>query len=206
MDSSPALGFGAVGRLGMVSAARPEESYMGIVVERVLAGDVAEAAWQVYNRAFEELRTAAVQRHLMYRQEFDEVMADQRVRKYRGVDPSDPDRMTALATFTNELAAMPLISPEYFEHRWPELYAGRRIWYIGFFAIDPDYRRSGVFEEVIAHMWGTVLDTRGIALLDICRRNDRIGLPDAIVQTLVGLTSGLRASRVDEQTYWLYEP
>jgi hypothetical protein len=55
-------------------------------------------------------------------------------------------------------------------------------------------------------MWRIVLDSDGIALLDICRRNAELGLPMAIQATLDSLTVGARASTIDEQTYWLYEP
>src|SRR5690348_4815073 len=120
---------------------------MGIVAERTFTPEVADRAWSLYLKAFEELKTVAVQRHVMHRAEFDAVMADERVWKYRATGPDDPDVVTALATVTNDLPAMPLISPEYFAHRWPQLYAEARIWYLGFFAIDPQLRGSGLFEE-----------------------------------------------------------
>jgi GNAT superfamily N-acetyltransferase len=179
---------------------------MHIEFERSVPAAALEGTWVLYNRAFDELRRTAVQRHVMYRDEFDQVMADERVWKYRGVNPVYDGAATALATFTNELGSIPLISPDYFAHRWPDLYAGKRIWYIGFFAIDPGSRGKGIFEWVISHMWDRVRDSRGIALLDICRRNAQVGLPDAIHNVLLSLTPEMRASRIDEQTYWLYEP
>jgi len=177
---------------------------MHIEFEKAVPSTEIEATWLLYNRALEELRRTAVQRHVMYRAEFDVVMADERVWKYRGV--SDAGEAAALATFTNRLEAMPLISPEYFAHRWPERYGAHSIWYIGFFVIDPDHRSSGIFEWVIEHMWRQVVDSDGIAMLDISRRNERIGLADGIHAVLESLTPGMRASREDEQTYWLYEP
>jgi hypothetical protein len=177
---------------------------MEIDVVKVLADPWREAAWRLYNDAFDELRATAVQRHVMYRHEFDEVMADERVMKYVGLE-GEPAIMTGLATFTNDLDAMPLISPEYFARRWPDRYAERRIWYIGFFAVHPEHRGTGMFEAVIGNMWQLVLAGHGIAALDICRRNDRLGLPQAIHQTLESLSPGAAASRMDEQTFWLYE-
>jgi len=177
---------------------------MRIEFEKLVPSTEIEATWLLYNRAVEELRRTAVQRHAMYRSEFDEVMADERVWKYRGV--TDEGEIIALATFTNHLESMPLISPEYFAHRWPDLYKARSIWYVGFFVIDPAHRGSGVFELVIDHMWRLVVESGGIAMLDICRRNERIGLAKAIHSVLESLTPGMRASRADEQTYWLYEP
>ncbi|WP_326559700.1 hypothetical protein [Micromonospora sp. NBC_01796] len=179
---------------------------MLITADQVVPENLAEATWQLYNNAFEELRAAAVQRHVMFRDEFDAVLADPRVTKYLGLDPDRPDDVLALATFTNNLDAVPLISPDYFARRWPELYAEQRIWYIGFFAIDPGVRGDGAFELVIERMWERVLASGGIAALDICRRNNDIGLPKAIHQTLDHLTTGVRTTPLDEQVYWLFEP
>ncbi|MFV2012729.1 GNAT family N-acetyltransferase [Micromonospora sp. LOL_027] len=178
---------------------------MRIQVKTSIPPELSEPTWQLYTTAFDELRVTAVQRHVMYRVEFDQVLSDTRVLKYLGRDDRSPDLLTALATFTNELESMPLISPDYFAHRWPDLYAQRRIWYIGFFAVHPQYRGSGIFESVIADMWQRVQDSDGVAALDICRRNDQIGLGRAIHQTLGTLTEGARATRLDEQTFWLYE-
>ncbi len=174
-----------------------------IEVTKVVAGHRREAAWRLYCEAFDELRTAAVQRHLMHRREFDDVMADERVVKVVGVG-GDPAVVSALATYTNELEAMPLISPEYFARRWPELYATRRIWYLGFFAIHPEHRRTGAFEAVIEDMWQVVQAGQGIAALDICQRNEELGLPRAIEQMLASVSPGVTASRIDEQAYWVY--
>jgi hypothetical protein len=177
---------------------------MHLEFERVVPAPVLDATWRLYNRALEELRRTAVQRHVMHRDEFDHVMADERVWKYRGV--TSTGEISALATFTNDLDSMPLISPDYFAHHWPQLYKEHRIWYIGFFVIDPKHRRSGIFERVIAHMWQQVVHSRGIALLDIARRNEEVGLPDGIQRVLLSLSPGMQATRLDEQTYWLYEP
>lgn len=176
---------------------------MEIQATKVVAAEQREAAWRLYCDAFDELRTAAVQRHLMYRHEFDEVMADERVVKVIGVG-DDPTAVAALATYTNDLESMPLISPEYFAHRWPDLFATRRIWYLGFFAIRPEHRSTGVFEMVIEDMWQVVQAGQGIAALDICRRNEKLGLAQAIEKTLAAVSPGVTASRVDEQAYWVY--
>ena len=52
------------------------------VVDQIIDEDLHSAAWQLYQDCFEELNTLAVQRHMMYRSEFDEVMKDTRVDKY----------------------------------------------------------------------------------------------------------------------------
>ena len=176
---------------------------MRVDVEKVLTGRRRERGWRLYETSFEELRTAAVQRHVMYRDEFDEVMADERVDKYVGATP-DHD-VVALATFTNQLESMPLISPDYFAKRWPEHYAEGRVWYLGFIAIHPDHRGTGVFESVIEELWRPVRANSGVAALDMCGRNEAIGLPDAITRTLGSLTPDVVTTALDQQSYWSFE-
>ena len=54
---------------------------MRIDVRDHVAATLGDELWPLYNDAFEELRSTAVQRHLMSRDEFDDVMADRRVAK-----------------------------------------------------------------------------------------------------------------------------
>jgi hypothetical protein len=173
------------------------------VVER-LGAELLDRAWGLYNDAFEELRAAAVQRHLMYRDEFDAVMGDPRVGKYLAYD-ADGD-FAGLATLTNRLEAVPLISPEYFQRRWPERFAERRIFYVGFAAVCPGDRGSGIFAGFVAAMYQVAAAHQGVIALDICRRNEEeFGLPEAVRALFDRLARGTRIHRLDEQVYWLYE-
>jgi GNAT superfamily N-acetyltransferase len=172
----------------------------------VLDGGGREPGWQLYLSAFEELRTLAVQRHVMTLDEFDAVMDDRRVTKYVVVDPGRDGRMCGLATMTNHLEAMPLISPDYFRHRWPEPFGRRLIWYVGFVAVHPDYQGTGVFATIVGSMCRLVASAGGIAVLDVCRRADQVyGLPAAIARLNATFADGGTCERIDEQSYWAYE-
>lgn len=180
---------------------------MRIETHKVLPTDMLEDAWQLYAEAFEELRAVAVQRHVLTRSEFDELMADARIHKYLVRHP-DEDRLAALSTITNDLEAVPLISPDYFRKRWPKQYADRQIWYVPFNAIHPNYRGSGIFELICETMREVVIGTAeqpGIVGLDFCRRNEEpYRLPHAIHNALARLGS-VEAHRLDTQAYWCYE-
>jgi hypothetical protein len=172
-------------------------------VAQVLAEPRLTQAWEMYSAAFADLRAAAAQRHVMNEVEFRQVMRDTRVGKHLAAS-DDGDRIAALATFTNDLEAMPLISPEFFARRWPKLYAQRRVWYLGFFAIEPSSRGSGVFEQVITRMWAEVQEYGGVAALDVCGQNAELGLPFAIRRVLESLTPQVIAEQVDVQAYWAF--
>jgi hypothetical protein len=167
-----------------------------------LPASLADEAWALYHVAFRELNALAVQRHLMYRGEFDEVLADRRVRKYLAID--DDGTLAGLATYTNDLDAVPLISPAYFERRWPQFYTQRRIWYVGFVAVHPSVWHRGLFIDLLSTMYHDTADDGGIRVFDMCRHNVERGLQQAVAALLDQL-GGMRPERVDEQSYWMYE-
>jgi hypothetical protein len=176
---------------------------MSVKVLDELDGSLLDEAWAVYHEAFEELTAHAVQRHLMYRSEFDEVMRDRRVQKYLCF--GDGGEVTGLATYTNHLDAVPLISPQYFARRWPRLYAERRIWYIGFIAVGPTGRASAL-TEMVEGMYALVAAQNGIVGLDVCTYNAQgRHMARSISVFMRRLASNVQVERADEQSYWLYE-
>jgi hypothetical protein len=164
-----------------------------------------DAAWVLYERAFDDLRAVAVQRHVMYRAEFDGVLADDRIAKY--VVTGTDGGLVALATMTNDLEAVPLISPEFFEHRWPVLYAKKRVWYVPFVAVDPRHQAAGVMQRIIDAMClEPAGDEGGVICLDVCEyRETSQKLPMAIEGQANRSTPGITRVRLDAQVFWGYE-
>jgi len=177
---------------------------VNLAVVPVLPGPT-DAAWTLYRRAFDDLRTRAVQRHVMYRPEFDEVLGDERVLKY--VVTADDGGIAALATMTNDLDAVPLISPDLFEHRWPVLYAKKRVWYVPFVAVEPAYQAAGVMQRIIDAMCVEPAgEEGGVICLDVCEyRETAARLPMAIEGQANRSTPGINRVRLDAQVFWGYE-
>ena len=174
------------------------------IVDQINDDELGETAWQLYDAAFRELNAMAVQRHLMYRHEFDEVMSDTRVQKYLCVD--DDGTLAGLATYTNDLDAVPLIAPQYFERHWPEHYAGKRIWYIGFVAVHPQVQGKHMFKQLVEQLYVTAATQNGLVGIDICSYNDDVRRMSRVFRLLVSRMSGtMRFNRIDQQSYWLYE-
>lgn len=177
---------------------------MHLETHTVIAGPRAEECWHLYRSAFDELRITAVQRHVMFRDEFDAVLADERVTKYVAFDLEG--RCCGLGTAATDLTSMPLISPDYFAHRWPELYAAGRIWYVGFVAIRPDLQRGPLLGRIVWDIGGAAARAGGVAVIDVSRHVARqTRLPQAVARYLDRLAPGTRGIRLDEQTYWAYE-
>ncbi len=177
---------------------------MNVKVVEELHESFIEDAWALYHEAFRELSAYAVQRHLMYRDEFNAVMRDIRVQKYLCLD--DNGALCGLGTYTNDLDAVPLISPQYFRRRWPEHYAERRIWYIGFVAVNAKGRAMNGLTEMVEAMYLIAAAQNGIVGLDVCRYNGEERRMGRSMGLLVRrLSSTARVERADEQSYWLYE-
>ena len=66
------------------------------IVDQINDDELGERAWRLYDAAFRELNTMAVQRHLMYRHEFDEVM------KYLAVSAESDQQARMLAAQRDE--------------------------------------------------------------------------------------------------------
>lgn len=163
---------------------------------------LADRCWRLYYDAFVELNAYAVQRHLMTVREFDEVMTDPTVAKYLARD--DAGTLAGLATYTNELHAMPLISPAYFERRWPKLYTEGKIWYCGFVAVAPG--SGDAFGALVEAMARVAIDDGGIIALDMCRFNDEGRRLSRVIPLMLHRIAGeVRTERMDDQSYWLYE-
>jgi hypothetical protein len=177
---------------------------MNVKIVDQVQGGLRDEAWTLYSEAFAELNALAVQRHLMYREEFDDVMADPRVQKYLCLD--DDDTVRGLSIYTNDLDSVPLISPPYFERRWPQHYAEKRIWYCGFVATQGDGRAATAFGELVAAMYFTAAGQNGLIALDFCHRTDEVRHMSRVVRLMLHRLSGdVKAQRIDEQQYWLYE-
>jgi hypothetical protein len=178
---------------------------MQVDVYAVLPPQWRDAAWRFYRDAFAPLATRAVQRHMLHETEFDELIADTRIDKYVAVRDG---AVVGLSAMTAELDAVPLISPEYFAHRWPQLYAQRRIFYCLFVGVHRDREQGrGVFVALQDRMYRRqVGPASGMCVLDVCGWNEeRLKLPWTIESIMATVAGSASAERLDSQSYWLYE-
>jgi hypothetical protein len=170
----------------------------------VVEGDLLEEAWKLYSLSFDELRYLALQRHVMYAEEFDAVMADPLVEKHLIFDDGDRS-LQGLATITTHLRSMPLISPDYFARRWPERYLASEIYYIGFVGVHPHSHGTGLFGELIQSLGEDIARVGGVGVVDVCNHNkDRLHLPRAI-RWLLSTWADVEMTELDAQTYVGYE-
>lgn len=162
----------------------------------VLDGDLLEESYELYERLFRKINEQAAQRHLMTRPEYNVVASDRRVTKYLAYDGG---RLVGVSTLLNDLDAWPLLSPAYYRRRFPEQYAARQIWYVGYVGA----ARPLVFPELVGAMYPRV--ARGIVAMDFCTRRQLDELPQKTHEMLHMLSGGsVRAARLDDQATYAY--
>lgn len=139
--------------------------------------------WQrVYLPAFEPLRTKAAQRHVMFWEEYLALMTDPAIRTFVSTD--DVGRPIGLGLITNDLSAVSLIEPAFYEAKHPKLFAEGRIWYVVLVCAAPGHR--DVYADLLTTMSALVDESRGVAEMDFCTLNQldrRLGDAAAIILT-----------------------
>ncbi len=159
-------------------------------------GDEAEA-WLRYQEWFSDIDTMAANRHLMTATEFQDMCNDRYIEKHVA---RVEGRLVGLSVITGKLASWPLISPRFFERRWPDLYAQGRLWYIGFVGVARSAPRS-VFSGLLSSM--AERREQDTFFLDFCTHNVERGLPRHSQLALRTLGHGVpRLQQVDAQTFW----
>ncbi|MEP6760186.1 MAG: GNAT family N-acetyltransferase [Sporichthyaceae bacterium] len=177
---------------------------MSVATMQIVTDHLREEAWKLYVEAFDPLRRLAVQRHVMYGDEFEAVMADPRAVKYLVFD--DRGALHGLATLTNDVHSVPLVSPEWFAHRWPERFSEGRVFYIGFVGIHPHSQGSGVCAELVEAMTREVAKVDGVAVLDVCRYNrETMHLPRLVAALSSTWASHVEMIDLDAQSYIGYD-
>lgn len=162
--------------------------------------------WPLYRDSFTPLAERAAQRHLFSRDEIDDLLRDERLDKVVVRSRGDAGTVAALGVITNDLDAVPLVSPDYYRHRWPEHFERRRIWYVALTAVHPRFQGTRAVGRIIKYLCDLGGAEGGIFAADICEFNEReLRFPTAIGVLGRTFNPGIRDLRLDAQVYWAYE-
>lgn len=172
-----------------------------IVCSRHPRADLMSSFWPVYEEAFGPLRILAAARQVLTEDEFASELDDSRVWKYMALDPDG--RLAGLTTLTDDVATMPWISPQYFEHHYPEEWRRHAVFYGGISLVRQDMRRYPVFPRMMACLAQRVAQARGIFAFDICGYNERERGLDRATAKILNRVAEFHVHPVDVQTYYV---
>jgi hypothetical protein len=143
---------------------------------RTVPGDIGRTYWSLYEEAFAPSKTLSPCRQYLTEEEFLAELADERIIKFVLWDGAEPLAMALIAT---DLAAVPWISPPYFERRFPEEFARGALWYFGALLSAPHVRRMGNAELLLDHIVNFVVSSEAVACFDCASFNAHL-LPQLV--------------------------
>ncbi len=153
------------------------------VQEKALVEDAAEMdrLWSIYNAAFAPLIVAAPMRHGSYtRPEFEALLRDPDFRKYVAYVGGT---VAGLCVITTRLDKIPWVSAPYYAHRFPDLAARGRVFFLTGVIVDPAYQTTQRVGAVLLAQAVRSLGEDGVLCADYSE-NLRSGLRKFVERTL----------------------
>ncbi|MEU6564584.1 hypothetical protein [Nocardia nova] len=178
------------------------ESWPGVVitVETAITDAEIELFQELYEVAFGPLRSRAIARQVLHRDEFHLEMTDTRVDKI--VARTETGTPIGLTTLTRHLDTVPWISPEYFATRFPQHAERDAIYYAGFTLVTPTARHGAAFHAMISTVARILAAAGGVVGWDICSyNNSQLSFADAL-RDAVGEQANVEVAVEDSQTYY----
>ncbi|MEV5649882.1 hypothetical protein AB0L57_16695 [Nocardia sp. NPDC052254] len=173
---------------------------MVITVETAIPDTEIELFHELYEVAFAPLRSRAIARQVLHRNEFHAEMTDTRVDKI--VARTGTGEPIGLTTLTRHLDTVPWISPEYFATRFPQHAARDAIYYAGFTLVTPTARHGAAFHAMISTVVRILAAAGGVVGWDICSyNNSQLSFADAL-RNAVGEQANVEVAVEDSQTYY----
>ncbi|MFN8081407.1 MAG: hypothetical protein U0Q19_19705 [Kineosporiaceae bacterium] len=170
--------------------------------------ETLDELWEVFLNSLEHLRERSAIKQIVYRDEFDALFADPRVIKVAVRDRHHDLRPAGLTIVSNDLAALPEPSADYFRARWPEHYDAGRVWYVSYLLVAPDYMGTTAGPLMIGFTLDLVsVEHGGVIGIDVSETNEeRVRfaktLPRIADRLFARPVTGLR---LDAQLFYAFE-
>lgn len=172
-----------------------------IVCSRHSRPDLKASFWELYQDSFGPLRVLAAARQVLTEDEFTAELEDPRIWKYVAVDSQG--ELAGLTTLTDDISTMPWISPEYFEHHYPDEWRRGAVFYGGISLVRPDMRRYPVFARMMTCLAQRVAAAQGVFAFDICGYNDQERSLARATEKILNRVADFQMQAVDIQTYYV---
>lgn len=172
-----------------------------IVCTRKPLPELMDSFWPVYEESFGPLRVRAAARQVLTQEEFATELEDPRVWKYVALDSDG--QLVGLTTLSDDFSTIPWISPEYYQHHYPDEWNRRALFYTAISLVRPGMRRRPVFSHMLTCVAHRVASADGILASDMCGFNvHQLSMARASEQIL-NRVAPFEVQAVDVQTYYV---
>lgn len=172
-----------------------------IICGRQPRPELKDSFWPVYEESFGPLRVLAAARQVLTEEEFSAELEDPRVWKYVALDTDG--HVAGLTTVADDISTMPWISPEYYQHHYPNEWARGALFYSGVSLVRPDMRRYPVFSRMVTCLAQRVAAAQGILAYDMCGYNVESRSMAKASEQILNRVADFEVRAVDIQTYYV---
>lgn len=168
------------------------------VATRSVDPDLLPALWELYRGSFEELLRTSLLDQRMRHEEFARLVKSDHVYKiigWRG------DRIVGLATLTNDLGLVPLLSTAALAERYPDEVARDALFYAVFVCVAPSERRGSLFAKLVGTMMRITGARGGTGIFDVSMASEKHGVASQI-HRIASWFPDASVDLVDRQVYY----
>jgi hypothetical protein len=169
-----------------------------VVVSTRLSDSEREILWELYFESFEPFRERALLNHLYSREQFDELIANDKVIK---IVARTDGRPVGLALVTTDLDAVPQISPPFLRRRYPEHAARDAIFFGIMVFVGSSNRRTSLYAKILAAAGQIIASKSGVGVFDVSNFGRTIGVHAHHERVSFRFTNS-SFEEIDRQTYF----
>lgn len=182
---------------------KPESSRYTVTRVAEPTQEQAERIWEIYEVSAAGLGVLAAARHVMTRDEFDELSTNPDVIKVLAVD--EDGGAAGMALLTTDLDSVEWISPGFFRRLYPEHAERGALYYLAFIAVHPDQRGIGLLPMIIFEMASQIASLGGVCCFDVCQFNDEVVPVKEMGSVLMHDTLAFEIRPIDTQRWYVVD-
>lgn len=167
--------------------------------QRVVHDEHIPTFHELYRAAFDPLKSRSAARQVLTPPEFVDQMTDPRVVKY--VAWTAHGQPVGMTTLTNDLDAIPWVSPDYFAEHYPEQWVRQAVYYLGFTLTHPMQRRQRFVETMLRVGIEEMVAERAVLAFDVCAFNHDVLRFGERLESVLADFPGSTLEAIDTQYY-----
>ncbi|MGD9999508.1 MAG: hypothetical protein AB7L17_09040 [Ilumatobacteraceae bacterium] len=164
--------------------------------------ELRERIWRMYELAFRPITESAVSREMLYRTEFDELVADPSNRLWVLWNDNEPIGATMITT---DISTTRYLSRSYFEEHYPEHVARNALHYVLFVVVHPAYVARGAMVRLARESFGLEAEEGALVIFDapmVNQPGERGGIAELVSRLAKMVSPGSETKQIEVQRYY----
>lgn len=168
----------------------------------VTSPDLREKIWRLYELAFRPVAEQAVSREMLFRGEFDELVADSSNRLWVLWHDDQPIAMTMITT---DITTTRYLSRAFFERHYPDHMLRNALHYVLFVVVHPAHVAKGALVRLARDSFGLEAEEGALVVFDaplVNQPGERGGMAELVGRLALMVSPGSETEQIEVQRYF----